>query len=76
MQTLHWTEKYAVGLEPLLSKISGRGKQFRVGSAVPLKVELKELERTKFCRMYRMTKILKNDALWKTGSFPYKGLFW
>jgi hypothetical protein len=45
-----------------LSKISGRSKQFSVGSAVPLKAGLKEFEKTKFCRMYRMPIILVNDA--------------
>jgi hypothetical protein len=48
---------------------------FSAGSAVPLKVELKGLQKTKYCRMYRMPKILLNDAFWKTGNFAYKGLF-
>jgi hypothetical protein len=60
-----------------VSKISGRGKElnFSAGSTGPLKAELKELEKTKFCRMYRMPKIVLNDAFRKTGNFPYKGLF-
>jgi hypothetical protein len=45
------------------------------GSAVPLKAELKKLEKTKFCKMYRMPKILLNDEFRKTGNFPYKCLF-
>jgi hypothetical protein len=49
---------------------------FSAGSAVPYKAELKELEKTKFCRMYSMRKILLNDAFRKTGNFPYKGLFY
>jgi hypothetical protein len=36
---------------------------------------MKELEKTKFCRMYRMPKVLPNDAFQKTGTFAYKGLF-
>src|SRR5215469_9220966 len=39
-----------------------------------LKVKVKK-EKTKFCRMYRMPKVLPNDAFWKTGNFLYKGLF-
>jgi len=26
--------------------------------------------------MYRVPKVLPNDAFRKTGNFPYKGLFW
>jgi hypothetical protein len=48
---------------------------FSAGSAVPLKAELKELEKTKFCRIYRMLKILLNDSFRKPGNFPYNGLF-
>jgi hypothetical protein len=36
---------------------------------------LKELEKTELCRLYKMPKILLNDAFWKTGNFLYKGLF-
>jgi len=36
---------------------------------------MKELEKTKFYRMYRMLEVLPNDAFRKTGNFPYKGLF-
>jgi len=32
---------------------------------------MKELEKTKFCRMYRMLEVLPNDAFRKTGNFPY-----
>jgi hypothetical protein len=39
---------------------------FSAGSAVPLKAELEELEKTKCCGMYRMPKILLNDAFQKT----------
>jgi hypothetical protein len=42
---------------------------------VPLKAELNELEKTKFSIMYRMLKILRCHAFWKTGNFPYKDLF-
>jgi hypothetical protein len=60
-------------LEPLLSKNSVRGKQFRhifsIGEAVPLKAELKGIKKTKFCRMYRMTKILLSYAFWRLEIF-------
>jgi hypothetical protein len=45
---------------------------FSAGSAVPLKAELKELEKTTFCRMYRMPKTLLSDAFRKTGNFYIK----
>jgi hypothetical protein len=48
---------------------------FSGGRAVTLKAELKQLEKTQFCRMYSMPKILLTDAFRKTGNFPYKGLF-
>jgi hypothetical protein len=34
---------------------------------------MKELEETKFCRIYRMPKVRPNDAFRKTGNFLYKG---
>ena len=34
-----------------------------------------KLEKTKFYRMYRIPKVLPNDAFRKTGNFPHKGLF-
>jgi hypothetical protein len=36
---------------------------------------LKESEKTKFYTMYRMPKILLQDAFRKTGNVPYKCLF-
>jgi len=33
---------------------------------------MKGLQKTKFCRMYRMPKILPNDAFRKTGNFRIK----
>jgi len=36
---------------------------------------MKELEKTKFCRMYRMSKVLPNDAFRKTGNFRIKAYF-
>ena len=36
---------------------------------------MKELEKTKFCRMYRMPKVLPNDAFHKTGNFHIKAYF-
>ena len=36
---------------------------------------MKELEKTKFCRMYRMPKVLPKDAFRKTGSFRIKAYF-
>jgi hypothetical protein len=36
---------------------------------------MKELEKTKFCRMYRMPKFLPNDAFRKTGNFHIKAYF-
>jgi hypothetical protein len=33
---------------------------------------MKEIEKTKFCRMYRMPKVLPNDAFRKTGNFRIK----
>ena len=36
---------------------------------------MKELEKTTFCRMYRMPKVLPNDAFRKIGNFPYKASF-
>ena len=36
---------------------------------------MKELEKTKFCRMYRMPKVLPNDAFQKTGNFRIKAYF-
>jgi hypothetical protein len=48
---------------------------FNAGNAVPLKAELTELEKTKFCKMYRMPKIVLNDAFRKTENFPDKGFF-
>jgi hypothetical protein len=31
---------------------------------------MKELEKTKFCTMYRMPEVLPNDAILKNGNFP------
>ena len=36
---------------------------------------MKELEKTKFHRMYRMPKVLLNDAFRKTGNFRIKAYF-
>jgi hypothetical protein len=36
---------------------------------------MKELEKTKFCRMYRVPKVLPNDAFRKTGNFRIKAYF-
>ena len=36
---------------------------------------MKDLEKTKFCRMYRMAKFLPNDAFRKTGNFRIKAYF-
>ena len=36
---------------------------------------MKELEETKFCRMYRMSKVLPNDAFRKIGNFSIKAYF-
>jgi hypothetical protein len=36
---------------------------------------MKESEKTKFCRMYRMPKVLPNDAFRKTGNFRIKAYF-
>jgi hypothetical protein len=36
---------------------------------------MKELEKTKFCRMYRMPKVLPNNAFRKTGYFHMKAYF-
>jgi len=36
---------------------------------------MKELEKTNFCRIYRMPKVLPNDAFRKTGNFRIKAYF-
>jgi len=36
---------------------------------------MKELQKTKLYRMYRMPKVLPNDAFRKTGNFRIKGYF-
>jgi hypothetical protein len=36
---------------------------------------MKDLERTKFCRMYRMPEVLPNVAFRKTGNFRIKAYF-
>jgi hypothetical protein len=36
---------------------------------------MKELEKTKFCRMYRVPTVLPNDAFRKTGNFRIKAYF-
>jgi hypothetical protein len=36
---------------------------------------MEELKKTKFCRMYRMPKVLPNDAFQKTGNFYIKAYF-
>jgi hypothetical protein len=36
---------------------------------------MKELEKTTFCRMYRVPKVLPNDAFRKTGNFRIKAYF-
>jgi hypothetical protein len=36
---------------------------------------MKELVKTKFCRMYGMPKVLPNDAFRKTGNFCIKAYF-
>ena len=36
---------------------------------------MKGLEKTKFCRMYRMPKVLPNDTFRKTGNFRIKAYF-
>jgi len=37
---------------------------------------MKDLEKTKVCRMYRMPKVLLNDAFRKTGNFRIKAYFY
>jgi hypothetical protein len=36
---------------------------------------MKELEKTKFCRKYRVPKVLPNDAFRKTGNFRIMAYF-
>jgi hypothetical protein len=36
---------------------------------------MKEVAKTKFCRMYRVPKVLPNDAFRKTGIFHIKSYF-
>ena len=52
-----------------------RQRFIRKGAEEQSSLIIFSLEKTKFCRMYGMPKVLPNDAFRKTGNFPYKGLF-